>query len=414
MEKTLDSIQLTHRILMALTLALALLGFSAEKPHNRYQEVSGELSSLQEAVGEAAEYREKRNKEIFDKSALSETIIHWITSRKIATSFRYVIVEPDDVVVPNSEINPRVTVADQVLWADKIFDRIESPFYICLADRTDVYTALDKAFESKEIVEISSLTLDMKTTLDNFAKNLPFCIISISHEVSAGALSGSEEIIVRFQARILSISTVEGTDNSEGLHFIIKGHSLGDYEDVHEVVVPAIRAMWSEIGGKTPPNALAYVKQLDDDLREKRKTRIELLGQSVDSVLSLAAGSLMILALLIFMDLTISHLERISKGNEQTIKEHPFFGIMSSRWGQTFVTLTIVIFPAVITFLCLIYVVSWDRLSSIWVEWAPMTALACVLTAAIAAMGITVELSIRRVLLIVSERERRKTFIERD
>jgi hypothetical protein len=50
MDKTLDNLQLTHRILMALTLALALLALSAEPPSTNYKDVQVELESLQEAM----------------------------------------------------------------------------------------------------------------------------------------------------------------------------------------------------------------------------------------------------------------------------------------------------------------------------------------------------------------------------
>jgi hypothetical protein len=52
---------------------------------------------------------------------------------------------------------------------------------------------------------------------------------------------------------------------------------------------------------KVPPSAETYLKQKVSDEREKRKIRIELLGQSVNATLFLIGGSLVLLFLLIFL-----------------------------------------------------------------------------------------------------------------
>jgi hypothetical protein len=314
MDKTLDSIQLTHRILMALVLALVLLSLSAQRPSGDYDDMQDELSALQDAISEAREFREARNKEIFDASSLKSAISEWIKSKHLSDKgFGYEIIEPDHVRVPDSEVNPLVTVADQVLWADKLFDLTETTFYMCQINKIDLFSAIDRSPLSSNTGEVVDVILDMKKTWDNFVvQKRTFCVMTIYRSISDGHLSGTEGIELEVPARLTAIDSVEGSDkNYEGLHHILKDHGLGDFEDTHEIGAPAIRAYWSEIGQKTPPNALSYIKKIEEDTSEKRKTRIELLGQSMDAALSLSAGSFVLLALLIFMYMNIVHLPGI-------------------------------------------------------------------------------------------------------
>jgi hypothetical protein len=254
----------------------------------------------------------------------------------------------------------------------------------------------------------------MKKTWDNFfVHKREFCALNIDIDVTDGDLSGAEAISFELPARLTSISSVKGSkNNSEGFEYIIKGHSLGDFEDVHEIVVPTIRANWSEIGQKTPSNALAYIRKIEQETSDKRKTRIELLGQSVDAALSLIAGSIVLLALVVFLYLSISHARSISRGKEQQIKEFPFTGLMWTRWGGAFMSCTILILPVSVSYLCLMHVAP-SSADGVLRQWQGSIS-RLVLVILIAAMGIQTLVVLRKLFVEVEERQIRKTYLRND
>jgi hypothetical protein len=231
MDKALDNLQLTHRLLMALTLALALLALSAEPPSNDYKDIQAELRNLQEAMSEASEFREKRNKEIFDKSPLKGAIIEWLKSKhRPEGRLEYTIIEPDSVRVPDSEINPLVTVSDQVLWADKLFDGSETPFYLCLIKKADLFSTLERLAQSKKIRQISVVTIDMKKTVENFVTiKREVCAMSFTSIVEEGDISGQETTQLELPARLASISRICVVPARPSHHGAVSAWNLHDF-----------------------------------------------------------------------------------------------------------------------------------------------------------------------------------------
>jgi len=120
---------------------------------------------------------------------------------------------------------------------------------------------------------------------------------------------------------------------------------------------------------KVPPSAETYLKQKVSDEREKRKIRIELLGQSVNATLFLIGGSLVLLFLLIFLATSVLHVKNVLNGNEQAIKELQSFGLMWSNVGLPLSVFTVIIFPISVCYFCLIYVAPSAEAGGMWGKW---------------------------------------------
>jgi hypothetical protein len=361
MDKTLDSIQSIHRLLMILTVALAVVGLSAEKPTNLYQSAQKELSTLQDAIRSADDSRDQTKSAIFEHSSLKELLSAWIQSRRLTTKdFTFNIIEPDDLLVPDYDLNPNVTVGEQVRWADRIYNGLDSPFYMCAVTKKDFFGVLNKTFKDRALPEFLSFTLNMKKTVKTFrVKHKSRCILSIAYSSDNGNLVTSESVTLEIPGRLESVVGVKDTDDYyDSPEDILKGKGLGDYEDAREIWVPSIRALWSELSNKVPPSAESYLKQMAHDEQERRKTHIDLLGQPVSATMALIGGPLVLLFLLIVLMAHIIHVKNIMDGHERAIKEFPFFGLMWSKLGIALAIFSVILFPVSVCYLCLIVVVN--------------------------------------------------------
>jgi hypothetical protein len=404
MDKTLESIQLIYRLLLALCLALVLASISTEKSETLYSSAQSELTSLADAVSIANEARSTSSAQIFENSDLRSILLGWMKSRHFSeVKFQYTVVDPTDVAVPDYDLNPKVTVEDQVLWGDRIFDGIESPFYFCHVEPRDLLNSLDAAFGRKSVSRFDEVTLDMKQAKESAANAQPFrCVLRIRFDTEDGKLKGTELVTLEIPARLETIdSIVGGPGEIDQAARILKGHNLGDFEDVHEITVPKIRALWSEIGKRVPPNAEDYLDQKSQDEEEKRKTRIDLLGQSVSAVLSFVGGSVVLLFLLIALLVHIVHAKNISAGNETAIREFPFFGLMRLRVGATLLMSSLALFPLLACSLCLVFF--FPPISQQG-SWAASRIVRWVIVLAVGVVGVAAAASSRAVL-VSSERK---------
>jgi hypothetical protein len=109
-------------------------------------------------------------------SELSQALSAWRKSRNLSGGDMYTIIDPDEVAVPDYVMDPRVTVEDQVRWADKIYDRVDASFFTCNIEQADLFKALNT-----QVGRAGFYSLDMKQTFDKFvSKHSSQCVLTVS------------------------------------------------------------------------------------------------------------------------------------------------------------------------------------------------------------------------------------------
>ena len=78
MDKTLDTVVLVHRLIIALALALFAVGLSVHRPNSAYDEAERDIQSLQKGIAAVSSQVEEVYKAIYDKSEFKASVLTWL------------------------------------------------------------------------------------------------------------------------------------------------------------------------------------------------------------------------------------------------------------------------------------------------------------------------------------------------
>jgi hypothetical protein len=147
MDKTLDTVVLVHRLIIALALALFAVGLSVHRPNSAYDEAERDIQSLQKGIAAVSSQVEEVYKAIYDKSEFKASVLTWLKKHDSAQQdIQIQVNSPGDFAIPDSRQDSLVTLEAQVKWADRIYRDLPSPFFLCMVDRDHIFEALNKLF----------------------------------------------------------------------------------------------------------------------------------------------------------------------------------------------------------------------------------------------------------------------------
>src|SRR5258706_4530889 len=73
MDKTLDAMQLVHRLAMGLALAMVVLGCSIQQPTKIYKEAQGEIDQVHDALIKLSKFRANPSSNLCEDSELKHS-----------------------------------------------------------------------------------------------------------------------------------------------------------------------------------------------------------------------------------------------------------------------------------------------------------------------------------------------------
>jgi hypothetical protein len=348
MDKTLDTVTLVHRLIIAVALALFLVGISIGHPDAAYDEATGEIESLQEGIGAASEQVDNAYKAIYDKSELKFTTLSWLRRHNSEEQdIDIQVVTPEDVAVPDSEQDPLVTLNAQIKWADWIYRDLDYPFFLCNADRSKFLHSLDELFRGSPKPKFIQLGVYIRSRTEGTNPGRQFgCEIELQYEVQIGTQSGIRRAILSVPTTVVDVTEVE----PPGPNWIdldvagaFKENGLGDWEDSRALLVPNLWGLWTDLGGRTPAAAEAFLEQKKKEEAEKSKEKIEILGESLSRSVTIIMASVVELCLMMYLLAHMIQVHRMLPEHEAAISESPFYGIMCTWFGRLVILFTFVI-----------------------------------------------------------------------
>src|SRR5207245_8284979 len=122
-----------------------------------------------------------------------------------------------------------------------------------------------------------------------------------------------------------------------------KVNGLGDWEDNHAVLIPNLRELWTDVGGRSPGAAMAFLKQKKEAEAEKSKEKIEILCEPLSRSGTIIMASIVELCLMVYLLAHLIQVRSMLSGHEAAISESPFFGIMCTGLGRLVILFTFLI-----------------------------------------------------------------------
>ncbi len=347
MDKTLEAVTLIHRLTLAVALGLFVAAVSVHRPSDVYGEAERELQSLEDAIQELADQTDDAYAAIYDESDLKASTLAWLTQRHIPeVSVVIKHVEPDSLATLDAAQNPQVAVDAQVKWADAVYLGTAGQFYDCSAERQDVFRALNNLFGRSNRSTPTVLAVDV-----NISQTRPdstggaVCQIDFHYESRIGKILSVQHSRIDGQTPAPQVTPSNAAkrkwidlDRSGTL----KGHGLGDPGDgARSLHIPNLRALWSDIGFRTPAAASAFLVEKRNEEAEKSKMKIDILGQSLRGSLTLMITALVELSLVVYLLAYLLQIRTLLPSHRAAISASPFFGVMVSGLGRAVVLLTI-------------------------------------------------------------------------
>jgi hypothetical protein len=358
MDNTLETVSLVHRLILGVALALFLVGVSTEHPNRVYDEAKSEIQTLTKGMTGVSELVDKAYKAIYDQSELKSGTLAWLRQHQGKQQDVYVdVIQPADLVVPDSERDPLVTLEAQVKWADRIYRDLDFPFLLCDVGRPQLTRALDKRFGVSATPTVRQLRVYLRDDADGAKAGRQFsCVIEVKYQVRSGPLEGNRSEILDVPTTALQVTKVASADGEQidlEIAHIFKDGELGDFEDTRAVLVPHLWKLWSDVAGRSPDAATAFLEQKKQDEAEKLKEKIEILGESLSRSVTIIMTSFVLLCLMAYLLVHMIQVHRMVTGNEAAVSESPFYGIMCTRLGQLVILSTLLVPFAVCVFVLL-------------------------------------------------------------
>jgi hypothetical protein len=351
MDKTLETVALVHRLIVALALALLVVGISTPHSSPVYDDATHEIESLEQGIEAVSEQVSETYKVIYDKSELKIATLEWLRRHNLEQQdIGIEVFNPEDLVVPDSTEDPLVTLDTQLKWADRVYRERGSRFFLCQIDRPQLHRALDTILGTSTTPKIERLSIYIHggTTAANANRPLT-CDIQLRYAVQKGTIIGIRTTILDTRTTVINVTQVEPPGPKWvdlSLENTFKEHELGDWEDSRALVVPDIWQLWTDLGGRSPAAAEAFLQGKKDEEAEKSKEKLEIFGASLSRSLTIMMACIVELCLMIYMVAHLSQVRIMARAPEHktAISESPFYGIMRTRLGRL-VTLSTFIIP---------------------------------------------------------------------
>jgi hypothetical protein len=355
MDNTLETVSLVHRLILGVALALFLVGVSTQHPNRVYDQAQSEIQRLTNGITGVSEEVDKAYKAIYDQSELKSGTLAWLRQHHGKQQDLYIeVLQPADLVVPDSDQDPLVTLDTQVKWADRIYRDLDFPFLLCDVGRPQLTRALDKLFGASASPTITQLRVYLRDgTAGTKASRQFTCAIELEYQVRMGPLEGNRSETLDVLATAIEVTQVAPADRTEidlEIAHIFKGASLGDFEDTRAVLVPSLWELWSDLAGRSPAAATAFLEQKKQEEAEKSKEKIEILGESLSRSVTIIMTSFVLLCLMIYLLAHMIQVHRMLAGHEAAVSESPFYGIMCTGLGQLVILSTLLVPFAVCVF----------------------------------------------------------------
>jgi hypothetical protein len=245
-----------------------------------------------------------------------------------------------------------------VKWADRIYRDLDFPFLLCDVGRPQLTLALDKLFGASASPTFTQLRVYLRDGVAGSKAGRQFtCAIELEYQVRMGTLEGNRGETLAVPTTAIKVTQVAPADR-QGIDLeiahIFKGSELGDFEDTRAVLVPSLWELWSDVGGRSPAAATAFLDQKKQEEAEKSKEKIEILGESLSRSVTIIMTSFVLLCLMIYLLAHMIQVHRMLAGHEAAVSESPFYGIMCGGLGQLVILSTLLVPFAVCVFVLIV------------------------------------------------------------
>jgi len=403
MEKTLDTLVLLHRLIMAVTLAIFIVAVSTHPAGLEYEGAKAELQTLEDAIQAAADQEKQAYKDVYEHSDLETSTLAWLKAHgSTQTKIGVEVGSSGDFSVPDANAQPTITLDQQVKWADHVFRQAYDPIFVCFADQKDLFHALDETFRGSAPSEIASITVYVRGPLGGLDHSSQFqCGIELHYKLQMGNMTVERSVALNTPTTTAIISRSEsGSPSFEDLDIAgtLKASGLGDYEDSESLVLPALRHFWTDISSRSPADAEAYLSSRRLNEEEKAKERIEILGESLSPGLTIMMAAVVTLSLTVYLLIHLLQIRASMNGNEQMLSSSPFFGVMRASLGRTVMYLSVSFLPSVVCLITLVFAFPGIPQGGSKIDWITGLAARSIVEAAVAGFSIGCLYQMHRIL----------------
>jgi hypothetical protein len=393
MDKTLDTVVLVHRLIIALALALFAVGLSVHRPNSAYDEAERDIQSLQKGIAAVSSQVEEVYKAIYDKSEFKASVLTWLKKHDSAQQdIQIQVNSPGDFAIPDSRQDSLVTLEAQVKWADRIYRDLPSPFFLCMVDRDHIFEALNKLFNGSATPKFQEIDLYIHEIQSSPGSIRQLrCEIELQYEVELGTLTGLRTMMLDVPTNVVSVTQVEPPGQKwvdMEIAGTLKANGLGDYEDEPGLAIFGLRELWPDLANRSPAAALAALKQKKEDEAEKAKEKIEILGASLSGSVTIILATMVEFGLMIYLLAHLLQIKTSLSGHETAVSDSPFFGIMRSSLGRQVILVTLFIMPTGVCLFALVSVFPVFKAEWLSSRWIVGAAFQFVLMGAVGTTGI--------------------------
>jgi hypothetical protein len=392
-DKTLDTVVLVHRLIIALALALFAVGLSVHRPNSAYDEAEQEIQRLQDGIAAVSNQVKQVYEAIYNKAELKASVLAWLRQHNsMQQNIDIQVVSYGDLAVPDSTQDSLVTLETQVRWADRIYRDLSSPFYLCTVERGQTFQALDKALNGTVTPKIAQMNLYIRGPQTDPGSNSQLrCEIELQYEVEIGTLTGVRATTLDLPSAVVNVTQVEPpgpTWVDLEIAGTLKAKGLGDYEDEPGLAIFGLRELWPDLASRSPDAALAVLRQKKDEEAEKAKEKIEILGASLSGSLTVMLATVVEFGLMVYLLAHLLQIKASFPGHETTVLESPFFGIMRSGLGRLVMLLTLLIIPFGVCVFALGSVFPAPKAEWLTLRWIAAIAFQCGLIVGVGTTGV--------------------------
>jgi hypothetical protein len=358
MDKTLDGMQLVHRLIMALTLAMVVLGCSIQPPPQEYKAASDEIDYLGKVLKSMDTFRTVGYQALYKDSELRLSFGAWLASHKSKQkTINIITIDPDGIAEPDPTVDPHITVEQEVVWVDSVFSQLYIPFVTCTAKQQDIFAALDTAFPDY-LPTFESIIVKVRSKEGKPAITGPWtCSLLAKVRHAVGPVSTIEFVDLKLSTQALETNSEVGPNGIElDAADWLKEQGFGDFEDNIIAPIPSIRGLWSDLRTQDVSDVKAFLDQRSIAESKRSEQKIEILGQPLNGALSTMLLSILTVLTLMYFATLATHARGIAEGNERALTESPLLGLLNHWAGRVVILCTIFVLPLIATTFDLIFV----------------------------------------------------------
>ncbi len=360
MDKTLEGVQLVHRLIVSLTLIMAVLICSTPRPSTVYKDAIGELEQLQEILGEMESHRKIGYEAVYKHSTLRQAVLEWLSLHNAKQSeIEIVTRDAAGIPAPDPNVDPHVTIEQEVRWVDEAYSNIYLPFVLCDASKTDIFASLDAIFKGNAAPTIETIVVLIESPSSKPTLKGPWvCSLLLQLEKKYEPISTIETLHWDIATHALEITGIAPGPEWVDLDAAgwLKERGLGDFEERRTALLPAIRQLWPDVRTHDNSEVQEFLAQKHQSQEAAANQKIEILGQPLNGAISLMFTSILMFLILVYFIAMLDHLGNNIEGNTKAILECPLVGFLASNTGKVVLICSIVFFPIIAQFSALILV----------------------------------------------------------